>query len=91
MALRRRPAPDRANLREQLLDLLRSIDPELGDDAAAGTPLLSSGVLDSLAVVEVADWVAEAVGRPIPPTEVHLPDDWDDVDAIVTFVERARD
>ena len=36
------------------------------------TPLFESGLIDSLAILELIAFVEEATGRPIPAREVHL-------------------
>jgi hypothetical protein len=79
------------SIRADVLALLTElVGPEAADAAAGGGALLTTGVLDSLALVELADWIDAAVGQPVDPATVDLPREWDDVDAIVAFVVGAR-
>jgi len=54
------------------------------------TPLLTSGMLDSLALFQLLVWMEQKVGRPIDATAIDMPATWDTVDMIVAFVERER-
>lgn len=38
----------------------------------AHTPLFESGLVDSLAILELIAFVERATGRPIPPRQVHM-------------------
>jgi acyl carrier protein len=77
-------------LRDELIGLIAEWEPGLDGNVHGDTPLITSARLDSLQLVSLLTWIEEKVGRTIDPTVINLPDDWDTVDAIVAFVERAR-
>jgi len=54
------------------------------------TPLIASGLFDSLALFNLVVWIEQQVGAPIDPTAVDLAKEWDTVDDIVRFIERRR-
>ncbi len=59
-------------------------------DLDASTPLITSGLVDSVSLFDLALWIEAATGRPIDLARVTLPADWDSVDAILAFVEAQR-
>lgn len=77
-------------LREKLSEFIdakikdsgKSLQPDHGDH----TPLISSGLLGSLHLLELALLLEEEVGSPLDLTTLDLPKDWDTVDAILNFV-----
>jgi acyl carrier protein len=71
-----RPA-SRAEFQRALTDLIavglssrrrRGLSVEL----TAHTPLFESGLVDSLAILELVAFVEAATGRPIPPRAIHI-------------------
>lgn len=71
----------------ELVEALQSwgIDPaELREPSA---PLISSGLLDSLALFNLSVWVEEKLGSPIDPTTFDVTQAWDSVESILRFVE----
>ena len=72
-----RPPASRAEFRSALIDLIarglssrrrRSAPVRVDGD----TPLFETGLVDSLAILELIAFVEEATGRRIPPRQVHL-------------------
>ena len=59
---------------------------DLDDD----TPLISSGLLDSLALFDLALWIEDRVGAPVDPEALDIGHQWDSLGRIVTFVEHRR-
>jgi acyl carrier protein len=74
--------------REELLSFLRGLDlgprVEIGDE----TSLLRSGLLDSLALFGLADWIERRLGAAIDPSQIDLLEEWDTVPRILDFLER---
>ena len=81
-------------LAAQLLDFLRDAEPPLGGDVALeiveDTSLLRSGLLDSLALFRLLEWIEAAVGAPVDATAVDVLEDWDTPRAVADFVVRSR-
>ena len=81
-------------LAAQLLDFLRDAEPPLGRDVALeiaeDTSLLRSGLLDSLALFRLLEWIEAAVGAPVDATAVDVLEDWDTPRAVAAFVVRSR-
>ena len=78
-------------LRDELIAAIAEWDQGLAGSIKPDTPLITSVRLDSLQLVRLVIWIEEKAGRPIDATVVDLAAEWNTVDAIVAFVERARD
>jgi acyl carrier protein len=79
------------SLREDLRAALTSWGLEPDGGIRDDTPLIESGLLDSLALFSLAAWVEERIGGPLDPASFDLPAEWATPAAIVCFVERRRD
>jgi hypothetical protein len=75
----------REELRALLLECEVGSDEPLCDE----TPLVSSGLLDSLALFRVALWVEAQIGNPVDPSTFDLAREWDSIEAILEFIDRA--
>jgi hypothetical protein len=73
-------------LRRLVLRGAPTVAGDLSDDA----PLISSGLLESVALLDVALWVEDRIGGALDLAAVDLVGEWDSMAAIVTFVERQR-
>lgn len=79
------------DLRERLIDFLKEQDvriPVSGTEEEAS--LIRSGLLDSLALFNLALWVEREAGRPVDVTALDLSREWDTVAGIVRFVENLK-
>ena len=77
-----------SDVRAGLIDFLKRRDvllPESWDD---DTSLIRSGVLDSLALLELILWLEQRLGRPIDPGSFELAAELDTVRDILGFLER---
>ena len=54
------------------------------------TPLMTSGIFDSLALLELAEWIETEVGSSIDPSNFDLRQEWNTLDSIAEFIERHR-
>ena len=71
-------------------DLLKFMQDELGIDTAdvqAGTPLFSSGIIDSFALVSLITFIEDRCSFRMQPTDVSI-DNMDTIDSILAYVER---
>lgn len=76
------------NYRNELIAFIRGLEvPDAGviDD---DTPLLESGVLDSLAFFQLALWIERQIGGKLDPATFDLQQEWRTVRSIVAFIER---
>jgi len=78
------------SLHDELIALIEGWDLPLPGGVRRDTPLIGSGVFDSLALFSLLQWVEERVGAPVDPTEFDLAERWDTVDLVVQFVEERR-
>ena len=65
--------------------------PAATDDLSDSAPLISSGLLESGALLSVALWVEDRIGVAIDLADFDLAEEWDSMGAIVRFVERHRE
>jgi acyl carrier protein len=72
-------------LRDELLRFLADQGVELPDEGDAA-PLLEMGLLDSLALFNLALWIEEHTGAPVDPTAFEVEKEWGSVRAILAFV-----
>jgi acyl carrier protein len=81
--------PDRAEVEEQVLGYLRRelVDPDV--TVARDTALLAGGVINSIAVLRLATFVAQEFGIEVRPADFVI-ENFRSVEAIASFVERAR-
>jgi acyl carrier protein len=77
-------------LHEQLLTLLAEFVPDFDGNASEDTVLLSSGLVESTALLNLVLWVEDQVESPIDIAELDLGQEWDTVGAVLDFVERHR-
>ncbi len=81
---------DRAALRAELLALIGEAAPDLDGSLGDDTPLITSGVVESTTLLELARWVDEHLAVPLDITAFDLVAEWDTPRSILDFVERHR-
>jgi acyl carrier protein len=77
-------------LRDELLEAIRSWDLEVDVDLLGDTPLITSGVFDSLALFNLVAWIEKQCGGPIDPATFDVVHEWNTIADVVAFVERRR-
>jgi acyl carrier protein len=55
------------------------------------SPLIRSGILDSVALFELILWLEERLGRPVDPTRFELVEELDTVRGMLRFLARCRE
>ncbi len=75
-------------LRDELRRLILEFAPERAAALADDTPLITSGLVESLTLLNVALWVETKVGPEVELTSFDLAAEWDSVTDILTFIER---
>jgi acyl carrier protein len=78
------------SLREQLIRSLGKSNVARATQLGDRSPLISTGVLDSLALFNLTIWVEEQVGAPVDPTTFDLATEWNTIGGILRFVESHR-
>ena len=80
------------SVRSRLQTTLTRILAEAGasGELSDSTSLMRSGLVDSTGLVELAEFVEREVRNPLDLSTVNLEQDWDTMDDIVQFIERAR-
>ena len=76
---------------DELVAAIESWDVKLDGELKADTPLIGSGVFDSLALFNLVFWIEQRIGAPVDPTALDLAKEWDTVNDILRFIERQRD
>ena len=82
--------PNRDTLRDQLRALITEFtrhEPGAIDD---DTPLISSAMVESIALLNVALWVEEQIDATVEIASFDLTAEWDTLGQILNFVERHR-
>lgn len=81
----------RGALRQRLMGFLIDSGRVTQEDLDANSPLITSELIDSVTLFELAIWVEDQIGRPLDLTQLALPDGWDTVDRIIAFIEQKQD
>jgi len=69
-------------------DLLEESGNELPDELDEQTSLLRSELLDSLALLQIAEWVSDELGGRLDLESANIREEWDCVADILAFIER---
>jgi acyl carrier protein len=77
------------SVRDALIAAIQGWGVDLGE-IKDDTPLLRSGLFDSLALFNLVVWVEEQIDAPVDPTTFDLLKEWDTVADIVIFIENRR-
>ena len=78
-------------LRKRLLNFLTSLELNLDEEATEETPLVGSGLLDSMGLLQLAAWIEGEIGHPIDPGSFDLQEEWKTVGTVLECIRRHRD
>jgi acyl carrier protein len=73
---------------EELFALIESWSLELPSGFDHDTPLISSGLFDSLALFNLTLWIEAKIGRNIDPASVDIASEWDSMENIMRYLRR---
>lgn len=76
--------------RDELLAFIRGLDVPSARLIDDDTPLLESGLLDSLALFQLAAWIETQAGATLDPATFDVQQEWATVRSIVAFIARQR-
>lgn len=79
---------ERMALREELRRLILEFAPERTAALADDTPLITSGLIESLTLLNVALWVETKIPVAVEITSFDLSAEWDSMSDILAFIER---
>jgi len=82
--------PLRDRLRLFIEGILKGSGQDLNGQLQDDTSLLQSGILDSLAVLQLAGWIESEAKSATDLATVDLPNEWDSISKIMDFVERHK-
>ena len=78
--------------RDRLMGFVREKIEERDEEAcktfASDMSLLKSGLLDSLAILQLAGWIEREISAVMDLSSVNIVEEWDSVDSILNFIER---
>jgi acyl carrier protein len=77
-------------LRTELRALIETWDLDLREPLRDDTSLIRSGLLDSVALVQLVAWLEEQTGGAVDPSGYDLVREWDTIEDILCFVDRHR-
>jgi hypothetical protein len=78
------------SLRDELLGAIKASGASLPADFHDEMPLISSGLIDSTALFELALWVEAHVAPGLDITAFDLAEEWDTMSRLLGFIERHR-
>ena len=82
-------APARtARVEARVIRFLEEAAPETAWRTGGDVPLFGDGRLDSLALVNLVQWVEEQIGTRIDPATFDLRREWETVGGVVAFIVR---
>ena len=76
------------SLRDRLASFVKDLDMELDGELNEDTPLITSGLFDSTALLELASWIEKQVNKPVDPAQFNLVEEWNTISNIVNFIEK---
>ena len=67
---------------------LKELGYDLGCELTDDTPLISSGLFDSLALLNVAVWIEGEIDSQVDIMELDLGSEWDTIGDILNFIKK---
>jgi acyl carrier protein len=75
---------------ERLGAFLAELRPDTCTGLAPNASLIVAGLIDSLALLELAGWIEAEIGEGVDPGAFDLSEEWDTMERILAFIERRR-
>jgi len=75
-------------LREELIQTIEENGVELPSGFHDESSLIRSGLLDSTGLLKLVLWVEQRIGAELDLTAFDLPEEWETVRKLVSFIER---
>ena len=77
-------------LRSRLFSFIRGLTTETHSELDERTSLLQSGLLDSAATLQLAEWIQREVGADVDLLQFDLSKEWNTIIDIENFIQRHR-
>ena len=74
--------------KERLFKFIADLDVTVETELREDTPLVTSGIFDSLALFHLAEWIENEIGSPIDPTSFDIRKEWNTISDILNFVDQ---
>lgn len=74
----------------KLIEFLETITPNSSARFTPATPIFSTGLFDSLALVQLVGWVEEETGTAIDPASLDFRAEWATAGHVANFIDRAK-
>lgn len=74
----------------RLLSFIRGLSPDPRSELNEHTSLLQSGLLDSAATLQLAEWIQREVGADVDLLQFDLSKEWNTITDIERFIQRHR-
>jgi hypothetical protein len=80
---------DNSSLGDELIELIKNSGCVLPSAMNDHTSLITSGLLDSLALFNLTLWIETKTGRSIDPTSVNIASEWNSITSILKYIRCA--
>ena len=70
--------------------LLEKLDVGLNGDLSMDTQLFKSGLLDSMSLFNLAEWIEIEMNEPLDLTKIDILQDWETVGSVLNFIKKHR-
>lgn len=77
----------RERLRAFVEQKLEEAEPQTHLDLEDDTSLLRSRLLDSLAILQLAEWIEGELGKPLDLESLEIAKEWDTIGLVLDFLE----
>lgn len=77
-------------IRKGLIDHLTESTSLPASELSESTDLITSGLLDSLALFNLAVWIENQIGADLKLAELNIPAEWNTVEDIIDFIARHK-
>lgn len=81
-------AEPREGLRKLVSELVDQTERELEEPLDDDTSLIQGGLLDSVLILELAEWIDQQVSTPIDLNDTDIQNEWDSIERILEYVKR---
>lgn len=82
------PSSRRDRLAALIEEILAEAEKPLDAELTEETSLIQSGLLDSLAVLHLTEWIDQEMDRPLDLDGADIAEQWDTIERILAFIER---